>query len=1064
MTCTPLNIQPGLFITSSIWDKAHSKTFDGKTVTLTPSGANPGIEVQQGSHSLFHSQLADHTLSYMVLGNKYLLILDVEDTGVGIGTRRISLVNFDNWTEVPILLVSVASSSVDLPIANPSQGNGVAFFAYGQDGTQHTDVAIHRSDNGKVLCELSAPIVPTGQTCAGATATQVIIYYSTNYTSQQESCNLPAGKCTITPSSQTFPDVAMGGCPFTPPTKQFTIKNTGDDCLTVNSISSTRPFSVQNTTPNLPATLSTNETVDVTVAFNPTVAGDWSGQNSIKLNVVTSPANGDNELVCEGKAVAAQPKVQFNHLVFDFGTVPVGKSATAQTLSITNNGSAPLVVSVPVLSVSGFSCAGWNGTLDCGKSQTIALGFNPPSEGPQSATLNISTNTAGSPHSIKLKGNGCLANALIEVPQIAPISFGQVEQGYRTVRFFKVLNTGDGQLTFKAAISGPNAALFGLPDPLGSVTNPPSSRTYAVDPVSPCGGGQTGTGEMLVAVSFFANDTPKIASATLTLNGHNATNFPSNQTWQFPMNAEITQPVALDIGLVVDRSGSMTDPLGSRCKIDAAMAASQLFVELLRPDLNDRVAIVRFNHHPEVVIPMSAVSTTTSPTQNDILYAVQTGIPPAEGRTAIAGGSMTAFKEVQSPRVSTPAQLRKSVIVLTDGIENTGFEDPPGSGQWYSILGEQVTKPLPSWDVVNTTPMVVPSDINVYAVGLGPSSDIDANQLNALASPNNFFHVDCDLTGDKYFQLEKYYTLIFMQLVGTSSIADPMYWIMPGEFQEIEFDVLRGDTEVIIVLFDWKGMRLPFYCLSPTGQVVDPALVPQGYQLRAGAISEARFVEFKLPSKEPDRYAGRWKVHIEHPGRVCMGMPHSTDSNTQYESKIVGFLPRECKTFSQPLLYGISIGVGSNFRMMPFLTPGSVYVGEPILMTTLISEAGLPVTGCDVTVDVISPSGATETMELYDDGTHNDSGVDDGEYANAFTHTYEEGTYHFRFRTIGKSRDGEPVVREALRDEAVLKRMPQKPTGEGKPGASEECCKELLEEIRKQSLLLKRALASNKAT
>jgi len=1063
MTCTPLNIQAGFFITSSIWEKAQSRTFDGKTITLTTSGPNPGILVQQGSNSIFHSQMANRTLSYMVLGNKYLLILDVEDI-VGSGIRRISLVNFNSWTEVQILAV-LASTSVPLPIVNPSQGNGVAFLAYGQDGTQHTDVAIHRSDNGNILCALGAPIVPTGQTCANATATQLIIYYSTNNTSHQQSCNLPTGKCTITPSSQTFPDVAVGGCPFTPPTKQFTIKNSGDDCLTINSISSMPPFSVQSTTPNLPVTLSTNDTVDVTVAFSPTAVGDWRGQNSIKLNVLTIPANGDNKLVCEGRAVAAQPKVQFNQIVFDFGTEPVGNAAPTQTLNITNNGSAPLVVSVPVLSVSGFSCAGWNGTLDCGKSQTIALGFKPPSEGPQSATLNITTNATGSPHPIQLKGSGCLANALIDVPQLAPISFGQVEQVYRTVRFFKVLNTGDGQLTFKASISGPDAALFGLPDPLGSVTNPPNNRLYTVDPVSRCGGGQTGTGETVVAVSFFANDTPpKIASATLTLNGHNASNFPSNQTWQFQMNAEITQPVALDIGLVVDRSGSMTDPLGSRVKIDAAVAAGQLFVELLRPDLNDRVAIVRFNHHPEIVIPMSAISKTTSPTQNDILQAVKNGIPPADGRTAIAGGSMIAFKEVQSPRTSTPAQLHKSVIVLTDGIENTGFEDPPGSGQWYSILGEQVTKPLPSWDVVNTTPMVVPSNIDVYAVGLGRSSDIDSEQLNALASPGNFFHVDCDLTGDKYFQLEKYYTLIFMQLVGTSSITDPMYWIMPGELQEIEFDVLRGDTEVIIVFYDWEGMRLPFYCLSPRGEVVDPALVPQGYQLRAGAVREARFVEFKLPSKEPDRYAGRWKVHIEHPSRVCMGMPYLRDEKTQYEGKIVGFLPSDCKPYSQPILYGISIGVGSNFRMMPFLTPGPVYVGEPILMTVLISEAGLPVTGCDVTVEVISPFGTTETMQLYDDGTHNDGGIDDGEYANAFTHTYDEGTYHFHFRTIGKSRNGEPVVREALRDKAVLKRMAQKPTGGDRPGASEECCKELLKEIRKQSLLLKRALRSNKAT
>lgn len=141
--------------------------------------------------------------------------------------------------------------------------------------------------------------------------------------------------------------------------------------------------------------------------------------------------------------------------------------------------------------------------------------------------------------------------------------------------------------------------------------------------------------------------------------------------------------------------------------------------------------------------------------------------------------------------------------------------------------------------------------------------------------------------------------------------------------------------------------------MSPKGEIIDPALVPQGYQLRAGAIRKARFVEFKLPSKEPDRYAGRWKVHVEHPNQICSGMPHLTGLETPYIDKNVGFLPSDCKPCLQPILYGISIGAGSNFRMMPFLTPGPVYVGESILMTALISEAGLPIIGSDVIVEVV---------------------------------------------------------------------------------------------------------------
>ncbi|MFH1009607.1 MAG: choice-of-anchor D domain-containing protein [bacterium] len=1052
MPCTPLDIQVGLFINTINWSSAPSTSFDGKTVTLTTSGANPGLLVQQGSQSLFQPKMTNHQLHYMVLGNKYLLVLDVESIA-GSGTRRILLVNFNTWSWVTILTVS-ASSSTALPVANPSQGNGVVFLAYGLDGTQQTSVAIRRSDNGDNLCSLGTSIIATGQTTGEATATQLIIHYSTGGTSKQQKCPRPLGECQVSPSSQTFSDVAVGGCPVAPSTKQFTIKNTGNDCLTVNSIANNPPFTVQSTSQTLPASLAKNETLDVTVAFNPTSTGNW---NSVELAVSTSPANGDNKLKCSGKGVPAQPKAQFNQTTFDFGIRPVGTAAPGQTLTITNNGSAPLTVSVPVLNVSGFTCAGFNGTLNCAQSQTISLGFTPPSEGSHSATLNITTNAAGSPHSIHLEGEGCVPNAEIVVPLSPPMDFGQVEQGFRTVRIFEVQNTGDAQLTFQASISGPDAALFGLPDPNGSVTDAPGNRSYTVNPVFACGGGPTGSGKTVVAVSFFANDTPRPGvSATLKLSGHNATNFPSSHTWTFPLDAEITPPVALDVGLVVDRSGSMTQSLGSRVKMDAAIAASQLFVELLRPNLDDRVTVVRFNHLPEVVVPISPVSTTTSPTQNQILQKVQNDIPPATGNTAIAAGAVTAFGQVLSPRSVTPPQLRRAVVVLSDGKDNTAFEDPAGSGQWYSILGGPKSKPLLWLDFVNTSPITVPSDINVYTIGLGKTSDIDPAELSQLASQGNFFHVDEDLAGKKYFQLEKYYTQIFMDIANLPSVLDPMYWIAPGQVHEIEFDVLRGDVKALIVLYDWQGLRLPFYCLSPRGEIIDPAAVPAGFQLRAGATSQARFVEFKMPTQKPERYAGRWKVIVEHPKRICMGMPDP-------KSKKLGFLPSRCKEYSQSILYGIAIGVGSNFRMTPFVTPGPVYVGDPILLSALMSEAGLPVMNCDVTVRATAPNGATQTLQLLDDGAHSDGDPNDGEYARTFTHTLVAGTYHFQFHAIGKSRDGEPVEREAVRDKAVLSRVPERPPDHDKPDASEECCRELLKEIRKQTRLLERLLKPKKS-
>ena len=1063
MACTPLNIDLGLFLTTNPWETTPTKSFDGKTVTNATSGPNPGIAVQKGMQSIpFHTLLANRTLSYGVLGNKYLLILDVEGGG-GSSTRRVSLVNFDTMTEVPLFTVLASSNAVPLPVVNASQGSGSVFLAFGQDGTQLTSTAIYRSDNGAVLCALGFSFQATGETKGEATAANVVIHYSSGGSSQTKQCPRPLGKCTITPASQTFADVAIGGCAVTPPTKVFTVRNSGTDCLTVNPIAGVAPFAIQSTSKALPVSLSPNETVDVTVAFNPAATGSWNPQN---IPVSTTPVNGDHQLACIGKAVAAAFKIGFSATTIDFGKKPVGTNQSL-LLNITNTGTKPMLVSSAGVVADGFTVAPFSASLTCGQTLPVPLGFKPASEGAHSATFSVAHSAAGNPTTITLKGAGCVANAEIVVPAMAPIDFGQVQQGYRTVRFITVTNPADGPLTFHAAIGGADAALFGLPEPAGSVIAPPAARDYAVDPVSPCGNLTVGTGETIVAVAFFAGVAPKVASATLTLGNHNATNFPAAKTWVFPLSAEITPPVALDVALVVDRSDSMNAALGSRVKIDAAISASQLFVELLRPDLDDRVALARFNNERNVIVPMTAVSTSASPTQGEIRQKVDTDIRPATGLTAIAGGTMLGIHEVEKPHPGNPSPLTRAVVVLTDGIENTAFEEP--AGNWLSILGGTMYTPTAVTinDTVATAAVTWPAGIERWAIGIGKPGETSPTQLNALTGdPNKVMYVDQDLTGKLYFNLEKYYTQIFMNIVGTQPVLDPMYWISPGEKQEIEFEVLRGDVEAMVVIYDYKGQRLPFFCVSPSGEILDPVLVPPGYQLRSAFTGKARLVQFKMPQKEPERYAGTWKVVVVHDGKVCQGAPN-------LHTKEPGFLPRDCKTgVRTPVLYGIAIGVGSDFRMFPFVTPAPVYTGDPILLTAMLAEAGLPVAGSTVTVEAIVPGGATSSFKLFDDGLHNDGTADDGEYAKAFTQTFAPGIYHFKFRAVGMNRDGQQVAREAVRDKPVLERGRPDPgnpgnggpghgrPGDGGPPPQRDCCDKLLARLDEQNALLKKVLGA----
>lgn len=283
----------------------------------------------------------------------------------------------------------------------------------------------------------------------------------------------------------------------------------------------------------------------------------------------------------------------------------------------------------------------------------------------------------------------------------------------------------------------------------------------------------------------------------------------------------------------------------------------------------------------------------------------------------------------------------------------------------------------------------------------------------------------------------KFYTQIFMDLVDTASIKDPTDTIAPGATHVIEFDVLQGDVSGIVVMYDLDGVRLPFWLETPKGEIVDATFVPPGFQMRSGFTDTSRFLDFVLPWGDPTRYAGRWKLIVRHDKRACTGPPDK-------KAKALGFLPRDCKVSRTPIDYGFAIGVGSNFRLQAYVTPALVNVGEPILMTGVPTEAGLQVKGCTVTVDVIAPNGHQWLNHvLRDDGAHDDGDANDGEYARAFTQTAIAGSYTFAFRATGFTRDGEPVMREAVRSKYVWGTV-RPPGGGGGGGTSDDCCKKLI--------------------
>lgn len=1027
MACTPLAIGVGLFIdaSSTSWSSAPSTSLGGKTVTRTTTGGSPGITVQMaGKTPVFHALLAGHVLKYMFFGSdNNLLILDSE-TGGGPIQHRVLVVNFTGAaiTERLILTGLASSSAVPPPNVQFSQGTGSAVLVFNSTGTEIQNLAIYRSDNGDLLCPGPPPFVATLEISGEATATQLNIKHGgTNIAT----CPLPLGNCLVQPASRTFPEAVVGGPPsLASTTGQFTIRNDGTDCLTISSITNVAPFSVTATTMPLPASLTPGQVLTVTVTFTPGAVGTFGPTN---LPITRTPARGDSALVCRGTARLPIRRIGFSPASLVFGRVPLGTPMTL-TLQIRNLGEVPLNVSFLASPMgSRFEWSEFNGSIAIGGSRPLTVTFTPGAEGPATGSIPVTSDAPTSPDTISLLGEGCVANAAIVAPPVAPISFGQIQRGFRTVRFITIRNTGDGPLTFTARIAGADAVLYGIQLESGSVTDVLPARDYTVNPVSACGMLATGTGETVVAVVFFANDTPRMTSARLIIENSNATNVPPGTTFTFDLSAEIIAAVAVDAGLVLDRSGSMAELAGVRSKSEAAIAGGRLFAQLIRPDVDDRLTVVKFSDVPQVLDAMAPV---TSANQTLIVNTINNTELAPSGSTSIAAGVMVCLDQMRVPRTTTPPALNKAMVVLTDGQDNTPYLNP-ADGQRYSVMGG-----MSGFPPVPTVAVPRAADIKIYAIGLGREEDIDRGQLNQLSQASGAYYgvVGNDLVGERFFNLEKYFTQIYMDIVGTSPLMDPVFTIAPGEEQRVEFDVLRGDVGALVIIYDHDGGRLPFHLVSPQGELIEVTHVPPGFQLRSGVTNTARFVEFLMPMGEPDRYAGRWAVVIKHPGEVCFG------DSREDEQRKWGFVSSKCREFQKPVDYGIAIGVGSNFRMQPFITPGIVRVGEPILLTAVVTEAGLPVTGCAVTVKAIAPSGALWNLTLLDDGAHSDTDPDDGEYARQFNHTDEGGSYEFIFRAMGESRDGEPVVREAALAKYVEGRTKITPEPVP-PGLVDKCCR-----------------------
>jgi hypothetical protein len=309
-----------------------------------------------------------------------------------------------------------------------------------------------------------------------------------------------------------------------------TLTNTGSAALTITTIAASGDFSQTNT---CGASVAAAGTCTISVTFTPTVAGSRTGAVTVTDNATGSP----HTVSLTGTGITA-PATSFSPTSLTFGNQAVNSASAAQSVTLTNTGSAALTITS--IAASGD----FSQTNTCGASVaaagtcTISVIFSPIATGSRTGAVSVTDNASGSPQTVSLAGTGIAA----PVTSFSPATVTFSNQALNTASTPQVLtlsNTGTAALTITTiAASGDfsqtntcGASVAAAANCSISVTFTPTatgSRTGAVSVTDNATGSPqtislTGAGITAPAVSFspsslsFGNQAVNTTSAALSV-------------------------------------------------------------------------------------------------------------------------------------------------------------------------------------------------------------------------------------------------------------------------------------------------------------------------------------------------------------------------------------------------------------------------------------------------------------------------------------------------------------------------------------------------------------------
>jgi hypothetical protein len=283
-------------------------------------------------------------------------------------------------------LTIVASPSAFLPVTTTVDQSWITVI--GGTGTTKAMMQISVSTSGMAAGNYSGHVIVSSP---GAPNSPLSIPVTLAITTAQ------ASTLTVSPTSVAFGNINLGNNN----TKSVTLTNSGTGNVTISQVN-VLGTGLSASGIALPMVLSAGQTTVLSIVFAPTTAGAVNGTISVASDATNSP------VVVAATGTGVQASLTASPSTLNFGNVTVGTSSAAQTITLSNNGTAAASISQVVISGSGYTMSGITlpTSLAAGASTSFTVQFAPTAAGSVAGNVTVTSNTPNSPTLVGLSGTG----------------------------------------------------------------------------------------------------------------------------------------------------------------------------------------------------------------------------------------------------------------------------------------------------------------------------------------------------------------------------------------------------------------------------------------------------------------------------------------------------------------------------------------------------------------------------------------------------------------------------------------------------------------------------------